>query len=217
MSDSIRVMVVDDHTVVRMGTKALLAEVEGIEVVGEAADGLEAIRRDEELQPDVILMDLVMPGMDGSETIQQIVARRPEARILVMTSFISADKVFPAIKGGALGYLLKDCDPSDLVKAIRRVHEGEPSLDPSIARMVLDEFSHPEPTKKEREHLTDRELDVLRHVARGMSNQAIADELGVAEVTVRTHVSRILRKLHLSNRVQATLYAIREGLASVDD
>lgn len=214
----IRVMIVDDHTIVRRGARALLSEIDGIDVVGEAADGAEAIQRDAELKADVILMDLVMPGMAGSEAIERIMAKRPDARILVMTSFISTDNVFPAIKAGALGYLLKDCEPQELVTAIQRVHAGEPSLHPSIALMVLDEFSHPAPTKSERRHLlTEREIDVLRQVARGLSNQQIADELEVAEVTVRTHVSRILHKLHLSNRVQATLYALREGLASVDD
>ena len=211
MTDApIRILIVDDHTIVRKGIRALLAEIEDIEVVGEATTGQEAIKQAESLNPDVILMDLVMPGMDGVEAIRHISIHQPKARILVLTSFTADDKVFPAIKAGALGYLLKDSDPADLVRAIRQVHRGEPSLHPSIARRVLQELSQPVPPSPAPEPLTDREVEVLHLLAKGLGNQEIAEQLVIAEVTVRTHVSNILSKLHLANRVQATLYALRE-------
>jgi len=212
----IRVLIVDDHAIVRKGVRALLAEIEDIETVGEAGDGKEAVAQAESLQPDVVLMDLVMPQMDGISAISQIIKLQPEVRIIALTSFTTDDKVFPAIKAGALGYILKDSDPLDLVRAIKQVHRGEPSLHPSIARKVLNELSRPAKDPLTPDPLTERELDVLSLVARGLSNQEIAIRLVVQEVTVRTHVSHILSKLHLANRVQATLYALREGLASLD-
>lgn len=213
----IRVLIVDDHTIVRKGIRALMAEIEDIEVAGEASSGQEAIKQAESLNPDVILMDLVMPEMDGIEAISHISAHQPQARILVLTSFTADDKVFPAIKAGALGYLLKDSEPEDLVRSIRQVQRGEPSLHPSIARKVLEELSQPTPRKPAPEPLTEREVEVLRLLAKGLGNPEIADQLVIAEVTVRTHVSNILSKLHLANRVQATLYALREGLTSLED
>ena len=213
----IQVLIVDDHAIVRKGTRALLAEVEGIDVAGEAADGQEAVDQAKLLQPDVVLMDLVMPRMDGIEAIRQIKANQPEMRILALTSFAADDKIFPAIKAGALGYLLKVADPEDLIHAIRQVYRGEPSLHPSIARKVLQEISTPHEKPPSPDPLTDREIEILQLVAQGLSNQEIAERLSIAEVTVRTHVSNILSKLHLANRVQATLYALREGIASLDD
>ena len=213
----IRVLVVDDHAIVRKGVKALLAEIEEIEVVGEAGNGQEAIEQAETLQPDVILMDLVMPEMDGIEAIAQITSKQPETHILALTSFSTDDKIFPAIKSGAIGYLLKDSDPQDLVIAIQKVYRGEPSLHPIIAQKVLQELSLPSDRPPTPDPLTEREEEVLRLVAQGLNNQEIADQLVVAEVTVRTHVSHILSKLHLANRVQATLYALREGYASLDE
>lgn len=213
---TIRVLVVDDHAVVRAGIRALLAEVEDMEVVGEAGNGGEALTLAESLCPDVILMDLVMPEVDGIQAIRQIYQRQPTAKILALTSFSSDDKVFPAIKAGALGYLLKDTEPRDLVAAIRRVYRGESSLHPRIARKVLIELSHAGKRKAASQALTAREMDVLELIARGCTNQEIADRLCVSETTVRTHVSNILGRLHLTNRVQATLYALREGLASLD-
>jgi two-component system, NarL family, response regulator LiaR len=210
----IQVLIVDDHAIVRKGTRALLAEVAGIEV---AADGQEAVLQAKLVQPDVILMDLVMPGMDGIEAIRQIKSSQPEVRILALTSFAADDKIFPAIKAGALGYLLKAADPEDLVRAIGQVYRGEPSLHPSIARKVLQEISTPHQKTPSSDPLTDREVEILHLVAQGLSNQEIADRLSIAEVTVRTHVSNILSKLHLANRVQATLYALREGLATLDE
>jgi NarL family two-component system response regulator LiaR len=213
----IRVLVVDDHPIVVKGTRALLEEFDDIEVVGDAQNGLVAIEENKKLQPDVILMDLIMPEMDGIEAIRSITEEQPNAKILVLTSFITDDKVFPAIKAGALGYLLKDSESDDLIKAIRQVYRGEPSLHPSIARKMLQELGRSTPEKPIPEPLTDRETEVLRLLAKGHDNQEIADKLVIAEVTVRTHISRILRKLHLANRVQATLYALREGLASLED
>lgn len=217
MSNLIRILITDDHVVVRRGTQALLATEPEIEVVGEAKNGEEAVAKALQLQPDVILMDLEMPVMDGIEAIRRITASRPDARILVLTSFATDDKVFPAIKAGALGYLLKDSSPDELVRAIRQVHRGESSLHPTIARKLLQEMSRPMQKPPTEDPLTEREVEVLRLVAQGRSNQDIADELVISEATVRTHVSNILGKLHLASRTQAALYALREGLASLDD
>jgi NarL family two-component system response regulator LiaR len=213
----IRVLIVDDHAIVRKGIQALLAEVEYVQVVGEAGNGQDAVTMAERLTPDVILMDLVMPGGDGIEAIRQITSRQEQARILVLTSFASDDKVFPAIKAGALGYLLKDSEPADLLQAIQQVHRGEPSLHPIIAIKVLQEMQRPSRHPPTPDPLTDRELQVLRLVAKGLGNQEIAEQLVVTEATVRSHVSNILSKLHLANRVQATLYALQEGLTSLGD
>jgi NarL family two-component system response regulator LiaR len=213
----IRVLIVDDQAIVRKGIRALLAEVEHIQVVGEAGDGQEAVNQAESLNPDVVLMDLVMPGVDGIEAIRQITSRQEGARILVLTSFGSDDKVFPAIKAGALGYLLKDSEPADLLEAIEKVHRGEPSLHPIIARKVLQEMQRASQRPPTPDPLTDRELQVLRLVAKGLSNREIAERLVVTEATVRSHVSNTLGKLHLANRVQATLYALHEGLTSLEN
>ena len=220
--DAIRVLLIDDHAIIRDGIRSLMATEPDIEVVGEADNGRDGVSMAERLRPDVILMDLVMPGMDGIEATSLIMASRPEARILVLTSFAAEDKVFPAIKAGAFGYLLKDSDSEELIRAIREVSCGESSLDPRIARMVLQEmWAEPQPEGPREqvpavEPLTEREMEVLRLVARGLSNEEIAGRLVIAERTVRTHVSNILGKLHLANRTQAALYALREGLASLD-
>ena len=214
---TIHLMVVDDQGIVRKGVRALLAEVEGMEVVGEASNGLEAVERAETIRPDVILMDLVMPEMDGIEAIRRIVARLPQTRILALTSFTADDKVFPAINAGALGYLLKDSEPDDLITAIQQVYRGEPYLHPSIARKVFEELNHPAKHPATPDLLTQRELEVLHLVAQGLSNQEIAERLVIGEATVRTHIGNILSKLHLVNRVQATLYALREGLSTLSD
>ena len=213
----IRLLVVDDQGIVREGICALLAEVEGMKVVGEAVDGLEAVTQAATLLPDVILMDLVMPRLDGIEAIRQITARQPDARILALTSFTADDKVFPAIKAGAMGYLLKDSDPKELIKAIQAVYQGEPFLPPSIARKVLEEISHPSKGLPTPDPLTGRELEVLHLVAKGISNQEIAKRLVISEATVRTHIDNVLNKLHLANRVQAALYALRKGVSTLDE
>ena len=213
----IRVLIADDHTIVRKGIRALLTQTGGIEVVGEAGDGEQAITLTEQLRPDVVLMDLLMPGTDGIEATRRIVERQPGVRVLVLTSFASDDKVFPAIKAGALGYLLKDSDPQDLVQAIHQVYRGESSLHPTIARKVLQELSHPTARPLTPDPLSERELDVLRLMAQGLGNQGIAARLTISEATVRSHVSNILSKLHLANRIQAALYALREGIVSLDE
>jgi NarL family two-component system response regulator LiaR len=214
----IRVLLTDDHAIVRKGVRALLATERGIQVIGEACSGAEAVVQAEALRPDVILMDLVMPDLDGIDATRQITAKLPGIRILVLTSFAADEKVFPAIKAGALGYLLKDSGPEELVEAIRRVHDGEPWLEPSIARKVLLELSHsPKQQPLTADPLTERELDILRLLAQGCSNKEIALKLSVSELTVRTHVSNVLGKLHLASRTQAALYALQKGITSIED
>jgi NarL family two-component system response regulator LiaR len=186
-------------------------------VVGEAQDGREAIEKVVRLQPDVVLMDLVMPGVDGLEAIRQITVHQPEVRILVLTSFAGVEKIFPAIEAGALGYLLKDSSPEELVEAIRQVYCGNASLHPVVARKLLEGICRPAEQQAEGEALTEREHTVLHLVAQGLSNREIADHLSISEATVRTHVSHILAKLELSSRTQATLYALRRGWASLED
>lgn len=216
---NIQVLITDDQAIVRKGIRALLLTEPDIEIIGEAENGREAVKKVETMQPDVVLMDLMMPEMDGIEAIRQITAKNVKTRILVLTSFATDDKVFPAVKAGALGYLLKDSSPEELVEAIRQVYAGESSLHPAIARKLLQELSRPpEPQRPPTsEPLTEREVEVLRLLARGLGNQEIADQLVISEATVRTHVSNILSKLHLASRTQAALYALQKGLASLDD
>jgi NarL family two-component system response regulator LiaR len=211
----IRVLVVDDHAIVRKGVVSLLATESSISVVGEASNGVEAVQKANTLNPDVILMDLVMPEMDGIQAIQLITTSQTKARILVLTSFGTDDKVFPALKAGALGYLLKDSNPEELIEAIHQVKNGESWLHPAVARKVLNEWAHPEQSSIP-EPLTERETEVLRLLAQGLSNREIAERLVLSEATVRTHVSNLLSKLHLASRTQAALYALREGLAKLD-
>ena len=217
MSEVIRVHVTDDHPIVRRGIRQLLETEADIEVVGEATNGREAVADMDELKPDIVLMDLVMPVMDGIEAIRQIKAAHPSIQILVLTSFATDDKVFPAIKAGALGYLIKDTGPDELVRAIRQVHQGQLTLHPSIAQKLLKELSLTSEQPPSPDPLTEREVEVLKLIARGLSNQEIADSLVVSIATVYTHVSKILDKLHLASRTQAALYALREGLASLYD
>jgi NarL family two-component system response regulator LiaR len=187
-----------------------------MELAGEAADGVEAVEKARALRPDVILMDLAMPRKDGIEAIGEVKEQNPDARILVLTSFAEDEKVFSAVRAGALGYLLKDASPQELLQAIRDVHRGEPSLQPAIAHKVMRELQRESNLPPTEEPLTEREEEVLKLVAQGLPNQDIADQLFVSERTVRAHVSNILGKLHLANRTQAALYALREGLASLD-
>ncbi len=217
VSETIRVLIADDHTVVRGGLVALLEDVEGIKVVAEAGDGVEAILKARSVKPDVILMDLMMPRMTGIEATEEIKRENPAARILVLTSYSDDDKVFAAIKAGALGYLLKETSTHDLLQAIRDVYHGESSLHPAIARKLIRELNRPTALPPSDEPLTEREAEVLILVARGLSNQDIANKLIISERTVRTHVSNILGKLHLANRTQAALYALKEGLTSLDE
>jgi NarL family two-component system response regulator LiaR len=217
MTEKIRVFLADDHAVVRKGVEALLGTEEGMEVVGTAADGEEAVVRVAHLQPDVILLDLQMPRKSGIEAISEIKEDNPDARILVLTSFSEDDKVFAAIKAGASGYILKDASPYELLTAIRNVHQGKSPLDPEIALKVIHELNKPPGLPLTEEPLTARELEILQLVARGLSNQEIAEELVISERTARTHISNILAKLHLANRTQAALYALRRGIAQLDE
>lgn len=214
---AIRVLIVDDHRIVRKGIRATLAAEEDIAVVGEAGDGQQAIAQAEKLHPDVILMDLMMPKVDGLEAMRQIAARQIGARVIVLTSFATDDQVFPAIKAGALGYLLKDSESEALDHAIRQVYHGQSTLDPSIARKVLRELSHESDGPPIAQTLTEREIAVLKLLAQGLSNREIADSLMVSQPTVHTHVSSILSKLHLATRTRAALFALREGIATLDE
>lgn len=219
MTEMIRILLADDHAVVRRGLEALIETEVDMEVVGMAADGAEAVAQAMALRPDVILLDMKMPRVDGVEAIRQIKEGMPDARVLVLTSFSDDETVFGAIRAGALGFLLKDSGPAELIQAIRNSYEGKATLHPDIALRVIRELK--EPAESERpltaEPLTARELEILQWVARGLANQEIADRLVVSERTVRTHISHILRKLHLANRTQATLYALREGLAGLEE
>jgi two-component system, NarL family, response regulator LiaR len=207
----IRVLIADDHAVVRQGLRTFLELQDEIEVVGEAADGQEAVAETERLKPDVALMDLVMPRLGGEEAIRRIAAVSPATRVVVLTSFAGDDKLFPAVRAGAAGYLLKDVQPHELVRAIRAADAGETILHPAVAARLVEEVAR-RPDRAPRTALTDRELEVLALIARGRANKLIALELGVAERTVKAHVSNILGKLGLSDRTQAALYAVREGL-----
>jgi NarL family two-component system response regulator LiaR len=213
-SHRIRVLIADDHPLVRNGVRLLLDTVEDMVLVGEAANGYEALDLARSLRPDILLLDLVMPQMDGLEVLKRIKEDLPDVRVLVVTSFADDDKVFPAIRAGALGYFLKEASPDLMVQAIRDVYRGELWLHPTVARKVIRELSEPPKSLlRTGSPLTARELDVLRLIARGLSNQAIADELVISAKTVRYHVSHILHKLHLATRTQAALYAVQEGLS----
>ncbi|MHC1783185.1 MAG: response regulator [Anaerolineaceae bacterium] len=214
--ENLRILIADDHELVREGLRSFLKSQPGFVIIGEAEDGAEAVSLARSLFPDVILMDLVMPVMDGITATRQIMKENPSARILVLTSFAEDDKVFPAVKAGALGYLLKDSSPSDLLDAIRQVSMGESALHPSIARKVLKELNRSSTPLSETDQLTPREIDVLRLVAEGLSNQDIATQLSLSEWTIRTHLRSIMAKLNLVNRTQAALYALREGLADLE-
>ncbi len=216
MTEHIRILIADDHAVVRHGLRALIATEPDLELVGEAVDGVDAVEQHARLHPDVTLMDMAMPRKTGLEAIYDIKRADPQARILVLTSFAEDEQVFPAIKAGATGYLLKDTAPRELLQAIRAVHAGEVSLHPTIARKLVGELKRPADLPPAEEQLTEREVQVLALVARGLSNKEIADQLFIGERTVRTHISNILGKLHLANRTQAALYAQREGLVHLE-
>lgn len=210
-SSRTRVLLVDDHQVVRRGLRTFLEVQEDIEVVGEASDGEEGIARAEELRPDVILMDIKMPGTDGIEALRRLRALANPARVLIVTSFTEQRTVVPALRAGAAGYVYKDIDPDALAAAIRSVHAGHVLLQPEVATTLLSEEGHP-PSPGRAGSLTDREREVLRHIADGRSNREIARSLVLSEKTVKTHVSNILMKLDVTDRTQAALWAVRHGL-----
>jgi NarL family two-component system response regulator LiaR len=213
----IRVLVVEDQTVLREGLISILSFQPDIEVVGQAEDGIEAVELVQQTKPEVILLDLVMPRQDGMATIPKIKEIAPEVGILILTSFAEGDRVFQAIKAGALGYLLKDSTRDQLLQAIRDVAQGRASLHPSVALKVIQEINHPSEVLYTADPLTPRELETLRLISRGLSNQEIAAELVVHERTIAKYVSSILNKLHLANRTQAALYALREGLSDLEE
>ncbi len=215
MTDQIRVLIVEDHTVVRDGLKALLSVAEGIEVVGEARDGIEAVEQARELVPDVVLLDLIMPRMDGVQATLEIKKDNPQVRILVLTSFAENHQIFSAIKAGATGYLMKDSSSDALIQAVRDTYQNRPALQPEIARKLMQDIQNPSNQNQPDNLLTDREIEVLQQLAMGKTNKEIADDLVLSERTVRTHITNILAKLRLSNRTQAVLYALREGIAHI--
>lgn len=215
MCEKIRVLIADDHGVVRQGLRAFLEAQSDIEVVGEAGDGSEAVRLADDLRPDVLVMDVVMPRLDGIEAIRRIRASGVPAKVIVLTSFADDQKVFAAVRAGASGYLLKDVRPDELGEAIRTVMRDEALLNPRIAATLMQEFAHQARTPAA-DALTGREMDVLRLIATGRSNKEIALDLRIAEKTVKTHVSSILSKLQLADRTQAALYAVRERLVEIE-
>lgn len=217
MTNPIRIFMADDHAIVRKGLRTLIESESDMEVIGEASDGVEAVLKVRSLQPDVILMDLVMPRQGGVEAIIEIKKENPDARILVLTSFAEEEKVFSAIKAGALGYLLKDTSPEQLLQAIHDVYRGESSLHPTIALKLIRELRQPSNLPPTNDPLTEREVEVVKLVAQGFTNQEIADTLFISERTVGNHIGSMLSKLHLANRTQVALYALREGLASLDE
>jgi len=211
VAETIRVLVVDDHAVVREGLRSFLDLQDGIEVVGEAADGEDAVSAASRLDPDVVLMDLVMPRLGGVAAMRLLRDRAPRARVIVLTSFLDDEKLLPALRAGAAGYLLKNAQPEELVRAVRAAHAGEVLLDPVVAARLVETLALERPARP-LDRLTPRELDVLRLIGRGLANKRIAGELGVSEKTVKTHVGHLLAKLGVTDRTQAAVLALHEGL-----
>jgi DNA-binding NarL/FixJ family response regulator len=207
---SVRVLIVDDHAVVREGLRAFLELQDRMEVIGEAGDGREAIEEAERLRPDVILMDLVMPRLDGVEAMRELHEQVPAARVIVLTSFLDDERLVPALRAGAAGYLLKNVEPQELARAIRLADAGEAMIDPAVAARLVDALV--EVRGDEGPKLTRREQEVLELIGRGLANKRIALELGIAEKTVKTHVSHVLAKLGVDDRTQAAVVAVRAGL-----
>jgi NarL family two-component system response regulator LiaR len=213
LADVIRVLICDDHAVVRQGLATFLDLQDDIEIAGEAADGEEAVAQAASLKPDVVLMDLVMPQLDGMEAIRGVRAADPDAKVIVLTNYADDEKIFSAIRAGAIGYLMKDVSSQDLAKAIGMGRDGESPLHPDVARRLMDHVSHPEPPGAAAlSRLTAREVEVLRLIARGLANKETARELVLSEKTVKTHVSNLLQKSDLGDRTQAALFAVRNGV-----
>lgn len=224
MLSKIRVLLVDDHAMVRQGLKSFLELTDEVEVVGEADNGMQALAQFEALQPDVTLMDLVMPELDGIEATKHIRAKNTHAKILILTSFIEDEKVFPALEAGAQGYLLKDTSPDDLIQAIQSIHQGESPLHPKVTKKLMSQLQK-KPQAEEKQvspdaaisSLTQREQEVLECLGRGYSNKDIASALYISLKTVKTHVSNVLAKLDVADRTQAAIYAIKHGLVPLDE
>jgi two-component system, NarL family, response regulator LiaR len=211
--EPIRVLIVDDHAVVREGLRTFLELQDGIDVIGEAADGLQAVEQTETLKPDVVLMDLIMPRVDGVQAMRSLQEQGSRSRVIVLTSFLDDERLLPAIEAGAAGYLLKDVEPSELARAIRTAHAGEAMIDPTVAGRLLRTLAEPRRRSiGQDEGLTRREREVLELIAVGRSNKRIAVELGIAEKTVKTHVGHLLAKLGVADRTQAALLAVRSGV-----
>ncbi len=221
-NEKIKVILVDDHAVVRQGLRMFIEMQADMEVVGEGTNGLEAVELAVRLHPDVVLLDLIMPQMGGVEATQRIREQAPEARVLILTSFGEDDKIFPAIRAGAQGYLLKDIQPADLIRAIRECSQGKAQLHPDIARRLMTVVAQETSRGKARvasnqselQSLTERERQVLELIAIGLNNREIADKMVISEKTVKTHVSNILDKLGLEDRTRAAIWALKQGLGN---
>lgn len=217
MTTKIKVMIVDDHGIVRQGLRTYLDLLEDITVVAEAENGLDALEKVKQFNPDIVLMDLVMPEMDGIEATHKICGSYPGVKVIVLTSFTEDEKVFAAIKAGAVGYLLKDISPPELAKAIQAVHSGETHLHPEITKKLMNQFVSPKSDIEiTPDELTPREMEVLQLIAQGLSNKELANKLTISEKTVKTHLSSIFSKLHLSDRTQAAIYALKHNLVPDD-
>lgn len=212
MDRDIKVLLVDDHEMVRIGLAAVLGTEEGIEVVGEAGNGQDGIRLAQEYHPDVVLMDLVMEGMDGIETTRRLLQICPECKVIVLTSYLDDEKMYPVIEAGAFSYLLKTSRASEIAQAIRSAAKGQPMIEAQVASKMMNRFRKPKPEAAPHEDLTDREMEVLRLIASGKSNQEVADELFIGLKTVKFHVTNILAKLGVDDRTQAAIYAFKNGL-----
>ncbi|MFD2118132.1 response regulator [Paenibacillus yanchengensis] len=214
-NEAIKVLLVDDHEMVRIGLAAVLDTEDGIEVVGEASNGADGIRLALAYQPDVVLMDLVMDGMDGVETTAKLLEQMPDCKVIVLTSYIDDSKLYPVIEAGAISYLLKTSRATEIADAIRAAARGQSVLESQVAAKMMNRIRQPKESKQVQLHddLTEREMDVLKRLAKGMSNQEIADDLFIGVKTVKFHITNIFNKLHVDDRTQAAIYAHKQGIA----